>query len=95
MASSPPEFEPQRRVLKRATIVIGIHQSEITCTVTKQNKRGAELKVSLDAQIVPEELLLYVPVDGVAYRSRVVGRQGNRIQVQFLGTEPKPPYHYG
>ena len=82
------------RVLKGATIINGISNSEISCTIRNQNSRGAELKVAADAR-VPTTFLLYVPVDGVAYQSVLRWRRDDRIGVQFIGTEPKPRLHYG
>lgn len=52
------------------------------------------MKVSPDAR-VPAEFLLYVPVDGVAYRATLRWREKDRVGVQFTGTEPKPKLHYG
>ena len=44
---------------------------------------------------MPAEFLLYVPVDGVAYRTVVRWQRKNRVRVQFTGTEPKRRFHYG
>ncbi len=86
--------ERRQRVLKRATIVLCLEKSEITCTIRNQNSGGAELMVPLEA-VVPTEFLVYVPVDGIAYRAVIRWRRKDRIGVQFTGTEPKPPFHYG
>jgi hypothetical protein len=94
-AAEPGKREARRqRVLKGASILRGIASSEIRCTVRNMHKHGAELKVPLEAPL-PQEFLLYVPVDGVAYRSQVRWRKGDRVGVVFEGTEPKPSWHYG
>jgi hypothetical protein len=86
--------EHRQRVLKGASILSGVTASEVKCTVRNQHRNGAELKVALDSR-VPQEFLLYVPVDGIAYKCEVRWRKGERIGVMFTGTEPKPHWHYG
>jgi hypothetical protein len=86
--------EYRQRVLKGATIIKGISNSEIGCQVRNQHVGGAELRVSAEAR-VPEEFLLYVPADGLAYRSQLRWRKNERVGVQFTGSEPKPRLHYG
>lgn len=86
--------EHRNRVLKGATIITGVANSEISVTVRNMHQNGAELRVSADARI-PERFLLYVPVDGIGYRSVVRWRKNDRVGVQFEGTEPKPHWHYG
>jgi hypothetical protein len=81
-------------VLKGATIIFGINTSEISCIVRNQHSGGAELKVPPDA-VIPSEFLLYVPVDGIAYRAKVRWQRNGRVGVQFTGTESKPRFHYG
>ena len=81
-------------MLKGASILTGVSNSEIKCTVRNMHADGAELKVDLHAR-VPNEFLLYVPVDGLAYKAVVRWRQEGRIGVMFAGTEPKPSWHYG
>lgn len=86
--------EHRQRVLKGASILSGITNSEVKCVVRNMHENGAELKISIDAR-VPPEFLLYVPVDGVAYKSVVRWRREDRVGVMFTGTEPKPAWHYG
>ncbi|MES0029338.1 PilZ domain-containing protein [Mesorhizobium sp. M0074] len=86
--------ERRQRVLKGAAIINGINNSEISCTIRNQNVGGAELKVPVEA-LVPEHFLLYVPTDGVAYRSVLRWRRNDRVGVQFTETVPKPRLHYG
>ncbi|TGV64574.1 PilZ domain-containing protein, partial [Mesorhizobium sp. M00.F.Ca.ET.149.01.1.1] len=62
-----PRREHRQRVLKGAAIITSITNSEISCSIRNQHAGGAELKVPVEAR-VPPEFLLYVPVDGVAYR---------------------------
>jgi len=89
-----PKREHRPRVLKGATIITGIQNSEVSCTLRNQHAGGAELKIPLEAR-VPDRFLLYVPLDGIAYRCEVRWRRNDRIGVQFTGTEPKPKLHYG
>ena len=99
--SDPPEKgsgehrrEHRQRVLKGGTIITSIQNSEISCTLRNQHQGGAELKVPPESR-VPDRFLLYVPVDGIAYRSEVCWRRNDRVGVKFTGTEPKPKLHYG
>ncbi|SMH46548.1 PilZ domain-containing protein [Mesorhizobium australicum] len=93
-AEAESRREHRQRVLKGASILNGINNSEVACMVRNMNKGGAELRVAMESR-VPEEFLLYVPVDGVAYRATLVWRAGERVGVRFGGTEPKPHWHYG
>jgi hypothetical protein len=86
--------EHRPRVLKGASILNGIANSEVKCAVRNMHRHGAELRVETDAR-VPNEFLLYVPLDGIAYRAVVRWRKDGRIGVTFTGTEPKPAWHYG
>ena len=86
--------EHRQRVLKGGTIITGTQNSEVSCTLRNQNVGGAELKVAPESR-VPDHFLLYVPVDGIAYRAEVRWRRNERIGVRFTGTEPKPKLHYG
>ncbi|MEV8645379.1 PilZ domain-containing protein [Mesorhizobium ciceri] len=84
----------RRRVLKGATILTGIANSEIKCTVRNMTSDGAELQVVVDARI-PDEFLLYIPIDGIGYKTVVRWRRADKLGVVFRGTEPKPNWHYG
>ena len=86
--------EHRQRVLKGASILLGVNRSETTCTVRNMHGSGAELRVP-EGVVVPPEFLLYVPIDGIAYRCVVRWRKPGRIGVTFTGTEPKPSWHYG
>ncbi|MBZ9815188.1 MULTISPECIES: PilZ domain-containing protein [unclassified Mesorhizobium] len=94
MSEKDHRREHRKRVLKGATIITSITNSETTCTIRNQHAAGAELKVPADTR-VPAEFLLYVPVDGIAYRCVIRWRKNDRIGVQFTGTESKPKLHYG
>jgi hypothetical protein len=94
MAEDENRDKRRQRVFKGATILTGMTRSEVTCTVRNMHDGGAELKVSIDAR-VPDEFLLYVPTDGIAYKAVVRWRREDRIGVMFTGTEPKPHWHYG
>lgn len=92
--SGEPQREHRPRVLKGGSIITGIQNSEVAVTLRNQHAGGAELKIPLEAR-VPDRFLLYVPLDGVAYRCEVRWRRNDRVGVQFTGTEPKPKLHYG
>ena len=87
-----PKREHRPRVLKGGSVITGIQNSEVAVMLRNQHASGAELKIPVEARI-PDRFLLYVPLDGVAYRCEV--RRNDRIGVQFTGTEPKPKLHYG
>lgn len=89
-----PDRERRRRVLKGAAILSGVNDSAITCVIRNMHEHGAELHVHPESRI-PADFLLYVPVDGVAYRSVVRWRKPGRCGVMFTGTEPKPRWYYG
>jgi hypothetical protein len=89
-----PERPRRHRVLKGASILSGIDKSEISCTVRNMHEHGAELRVPAE-MAVPAEFLLYIPVDRTAYRCELRWRIGQRAGVRFLGTAPKPHWHYG
>jgi hypothetical protein len=93
-ALSVPERKHRSRVLKRGAILTGITNSEIVCTIRNMHENGAELRVPAEAR-VPREFLLYVAIDGVAYRAVMRWRQQDKMGVMFTGTEPKPHWHYG
>jgi len=92
--SDDSKREHRPRVLKGGSVITCIQNSEVGVTVRNQHAGGAELKIPLEAR-VPDRFLLYVPLDGVAYRCEVRWRRNDRIGVQFTGTEPKPKLHYG
>lgn len=93
-AASEHRIDHRKRVLKGASILTGITNSEIQCTVRNMHEHGAELKVDPDARI-PQEFLLYIPVDGIAYRAALRWRRHDKVGVVLFGTEAKPHWHYG
>ena len=93
-ADSEHRREHRKRVLKGASILLGVKQSEISCLVRNMSPDGAEIRVSIEA-ILPESFLLYISTEGIAYRCTVQWRAGERVGVSFQGTEPKPHWHYG
>ncbi|RUW81896.1 PilZ domain-containing protein [Mesorhizobium sp. M1E.F.Ca.ET.063.01.1.1] len=94
MAENESRDKHRQRVLKGAAILTGVNNSEVKCTVRNMHPGGAELKVAPESR-VPDHFLLYVPVDGVAYRAEVRWRRNDRVGVKFTGIEPKPKLHYG
>ncbi|BCG93884.1 PilZ domain-containing protein [Mesorhizobium sp. 131-2-1] len=94
MAEDEHRDKRRQRVLKGASILTGIANSEVKCTLRNMHPGGAELKVPIEAR-VPDEFLLYVPTDGIGYKAVVRWRRDDRIGVEFAGTEPKPHWHYG
>lgn len=94
-----PAFAEQRqehrqRVLKGAVALMDINASEVHCTIRNMHSRGAELRVAHGCHL-PNDFLLYVPIDATAYRSNVRWRLRERIGVEFIAREPKPAWHYG
>ena len=94
MTEDESRTKHRQRVLKGATILTGITNSEVKCTVRNMHTGGAELRVPIGAR-VPDEFLLYVPTDGIGYKAIVRWRREDRIGIEFAGTEPKPHWHYG
>lgn len=94
IGTTKPSRKHRHRVLKGATIILSVSNSEISCAIRNMNPEGAELKVTSSA-LIPEHFLLYVPVDGIAYTCELRWRSGERAGVKFLGTAPKPRWHYG
>lgn len=92
--ASDSRRERRQRVLKRATILTGINNSEVVVAIRNMHKHGCEMKVAPDVH-VPGAFLLYVPVDGVAYVCELRWRDKDRAGVLFTGTAPKPHWHYG
>lgn len=86
--------EHRQRVLKGGAILTSINHSVVNCTIRNMHAHGAELRVPAEMH-VPASFLLYVPVDGIAFRCSVRWRNGERLGVSFEGTEPKPRWHYG
>lgn len=86
--------EHRNRVLKGAHILTGVNNSAISCTIRNMHLHGAELRIPIEARI-PAQFLLYVPVDGVAYRCELRWRRPDRAGVVFTGSEPKPNWYYG
>lgn len=93
-APAIPQREHRQRVLKGGAILTSVSQSVVTCTIRNMNSGGAEIKIP-DGVHVPSNFLLYVAVDGIAYRCTVRWRRGDRAGLQFSGTEPKPRWYYG
>lgn len=86
--------EHRSRVLKGATILTSISASTVSCLVRNQQKGGFGIQIDAE-QKIPAHFLLYIPVDGIAYRCTLRWRKGDRAGLSFDGTEPKPKWHYG
>ena len=82
----------RRRVLKGAAILSGVNNSVITCTIRNMHENGAGLQVPSEARL-PSDFLLYVPVDGIAYRATLRWRRGDFCGVLLHGMEPKPKWY--
>ena len=89
-----PPRQHRNRTLKAGTILRGIKDSEVKCTIRNMHDGGAELRVHLTSN-VPSEFLLYVAIDRLCYRCVLRWRDGERLGVMFLGTVQKPSWHYG
>ncbi|MBU0582077.1 MAG: PilZ domain-containing protein [Alphaproteobacteria bacterium] len=94
MSKPTSDRRHRNRVIKGGAILSGITNSAISCTIRNMHSEGAELRVDPEARI-PSEFLLYVALDGVAYRAHLRWRTLDRCGVEFTGTEPKPSWHYG
>jgi hypothetical protein len=93
-SDAKPEREYRKRVLKGASILSGVNNSIVQCTIRNQHEHGAQLVVPAEARI-PSEFVLYVPVDGIGYLATVRWRRLDRCGVSFSGTVPKPSWLYG
>jgi len=96
--AEPPDPKPprdhRRRVLKGASIVGGVNDSTVECTIRDMHEHGALLIVPIGA-VIPPDFLLYVPIDRIGYRAKLRWRKSDRCGVSFSGTEPKPHWLYG
>lgn len=92
--SAEERREHRRRVLKGATILTGMQNSALSCTIRNLHQHGAEIRIDADVP-VPGHFLLYVPSEGIGYRATLAWRKGDRAGLRFDGTEPKPSWHYG
>jgi hypothetical protein len=88
------EREHRQRVLKGATVIMGMNDSEIPCTVRNMHAHGAELKVPFEANL-PREFMLHISVDNVTWLCELRWRMRERAGVRFLGQTRKPAWHYG
>lgn len=86
--------EHRSRVLKGATILTTISASTVSCLVRNQQSGGFGIQIDPE-QKIPAHFLLYIPVDGIAYRCTLRWRKGDRAGLSFDGTETKPKWHYG
>ncbi len=94
MSDPKVEREHRNRVIKGGAILSGINNSVVSCVIKNMHKNGAELRVDAEAR-VPQEFLLYVAADAIAYQCELRWRKLDRCGVRFLGTQPKPHWHYG
>ena len=86
-AESNQPREHRRRVLKGASILSGVANSVIYCTIRNMHENGAELIVPVEARI-PAEFLLYVPTDGIGYRATLRWRKLDRCGVSSPAPSP-------
>jgi len=73
----------RQRVLKAGTLTFDDSGSSISCTVRQLWDTGAALDVSTTAGL-PDELSLAIPADGFELKGRIVGRQADRLTVEFI-----------
>lgn len=85
--------EHRLRVLKGAAILNGVSRSAVSCTIRNQTESGFGLKIPADAPI-PQNFLLWVPIDGKAWRCRLKWRRGEQAGVVHEGWEEKPRWMY-
>ncbi len=73
-------------LLKGATIERADGKPDVRCLITNISSDGAEL--ALDAgQRAPDQFVLHVPHEGMAYRAAVRWREEGKIGVMFHGAE--------
>ncbi len=99
MMSQPNEApnnrrEHRQRVLKGATIIMGMNDSEIAVTVRNMHEHGAELKVPFEVQL-PDRFMLHISVDNVTWICELRWRMKERAGVRFVEKTRKPAWHYG
>lgn len=87
------ERDQRHRALKGASILNGVSRSAIACTIRNQSETGFGLRVPAEAPI-PRDFLLWVPVDGKAWRCHLEWRRGGEAGVSFDGFEDKPRWVY-
>lgn len=87
------ERSQRHRALKGAFILNGVSRSAVACTIRNQSETGFGLKVPAEAPI-PKDFLLWVAVDGKAYRCHLEWRHGEQAGVSFDGWEEKPRWMY-
>jgi hypothetical protein len=85
--------EHRQRVLKGASIILGVNESEISCTVRNMNSGGAELRVPFDA-VLPQEFLLFISIDNATWRCEQRWRMKDRMGIRFIEPARKPSWHY-
>lgn len=87
------ERTQRHRALKGGFILNGINRSAVSCTIRDQSETGFGIKAPMECP-VPKDFLLWVPVDGKAYRCHMEWRHGDRIGASFNGWEEKPKWMY-
>ncbi len=84
----PPGGQERRRaqrhrVLQKAYIIFNNRRSTLTCRVRDISAYGARLKL-FEVAIVPQQFLLYLPIDARERPCEVVWRGIDQIGVKFL-----------
>ncbi len=81
----------RNHVYKGGKILTGVQRAIVDCVVRNWSHSGAKLRIG-ESSLVPNEFLLYIPVDLACYRVQVRHREGLDIGVEILGPVDKPEW---
>ena len=81
--------ETRRRVCLGGQIETAAFLPAIPCMVRNVSLAGAQLRVC-PAAILPERLMLYVPVRGERRIARLAWREGDKVGLRFDGEAEEP-----
>jgi diguanylate cyclase (GGDEF)-like protein len=73
----------RRRVLKAGTLIFNHRKSTVSCTVRGLWDTGADLELSTTVGL-PDELALAIRSDDFESKCRIVNRQPERLEVEFI-----------
>ncbi len=79
--------DTRRRVLLGGTVETAACLPQLACTVRDVSLSGARLRIASGA-ILPERVILRVPIRGECRLGRVVWRDGEMVGLRFEGDDP-------
>ncbi|MFC6792601.1 PilZ domain-containing protein [Methylobacterium komagatae] len=82
----------RRRVLLGGLIETAAFLPEIACTIRNVSLTGARIRIA-EGSILPERVILRVPIRGECREARIVWRDGDSVGLHFEAVEaaPTPP----